>query len=290
MRNNVTAFGSLFFFVFLLAGCGQKLGDEEIYLGGEVIEKGDKIIVEGKSNLLPGSRLTGELLVDDGEKVLADSSEVVDDKGNFHMEMDHHKYGDAEVVVTFAFKGVQDEEIKENYGERGEKLKGPYVYVDEHWGDIEKKAVVRVPLSEDNESKKHEITEPEWNERPDDYGDPRVWMEVDKITTDKEFFYLKGKSNLLEGSLIEGEYSDTWKDDKTRIKPDGTFELKIEYKYSEDPYFTLKFNPGSGSQWKTIKETYGENGEKLVGKYVETSSNSQHIEVKVDYEPDEEEK
>src|SRR5690606_5255745 len=78
MRNNVTAFGSLFFFVFLLAGCGQKLGDEEIYLGGEVIEKGDKIIVEGKSNLLPGSRLTGELLVDDGEKVLADSSEVVD--------------------------------------------------------------------------------------------------------------------------------------------------------------------------------------------------------------------
>ena len=115
-------------------------------------------------------------------------------------------------------------------------------------------------------------------------------MEVDKITTDKEFFYLKGKSNLLEGSLIEGEYSDTWKDDKTRIKPDGTFELKIEYKYSEDPYFTLKFNPGSGSQWKTIKETYGNNGEKLVGKYVETSSNSQHIEVKVDYEPKEEEK
>ncbi|MEI3611160.1 hypothetical protein [Pseudogracilibacillus sp. SO30301A] len=45
--------------------------------------------------------------------------------------------------------------------------------------------------------------------------------------------------------------------------------MKIEYKYSEDPYFTIKFDPYA--QWEIIREAYGYDGEKLVGNLVETS-------------------
>ncbi|MEI3611159.1 hypothetical protein [Pseudogracilibacillus sp. SO30301A] len=39
---------------------------------------------------------------------------------------------------------------------------------------------------------------------PNDNGDLRVWFEVDKITEDGEYFYLKGRTNLLKGSIISG--------------------------------------------------------------------------------------
>lgn len=67
------------------------------------------------------------------------------------------------------------------------------------------------------------------------------------------------------------------------MKPDGTFEMKIGYEYSEKPFFTLKFHPGGSHQWNLIRETYGKNGEKLVGNYVETSGQSQHIKSEIDY-------
>lgn len=272
--------------MLLLASCGKKSGSPEVYLGGNVIEKDDKIIIEGESNLKEGSRVIGKVIVNEDE-VLSDSTELVDKKGKFKMELDHHQYGDAEVVVLFDFlESYQEEEIIEHYGEGGEKLEGPYVYLDEHW-DVErvnKKAEVRLPLHADDDEKKHAFQEPEWGKLPEDYGDPRVWFEVDEITEDGEYFYLKGRTNLLEGSRIKGWYSDSWgSTDETRVKPDGSFDMKIEYKYSEDPYFTIKFDPYA-SQWETIRETYGYDGEKLVGNLVETSSGSQYLEAIIEYE------
>lgn len=267
----------------LLASCG-KSGSSKVSLGGEVIEKGDKIIIKGKSNLKAGSRVIGKLIVNEDE-VLSEATELVDKKGKFKMEMDHHQYGDAEVVVTFDFlESYQEEDIVEKYGEGGEKLEGPFVYVDDHWeaDQINKKAEVRLALKADDDSNKHKFEEPKWEKRPKDYGDTRVWFEVDDITDDGEFFYLKGRTNLLEGSLVSGFYSDSWgTTDETRVNPDGTFDLKMEYKYSEDPYFTLEFSPYS--QWESIRENYGHDGEKLVGNNIETSGNTQSIREIIDY-------
>lgn len=274
--------------LFLVAGCGKNLGDEEVEIGGKVIEEDDKIIVEGESNLLPGARLTGQVLVDDGEEVFTDTSEIVDEDGSFRMEMDHHQYGEAEVVVTFDFSSMQDEEIREHYGENGEQLEGPYVYLDEHWNELRKKAEVRVVLRQDSDTDTHELTAPEWQEKPEDYGEPRVWIEVDEITSDKEFFYITGRSNLHEGSYLTGRYSRTNKRDATRVNPDGTFEMKIEYEYSEEPYFTFEFRPSASQQWRIIRETYGNDGEKLVGQHVETSGAYQSILVEVEYSHDDE--
>src|SRR5699024_4232946 len=71
-------------------------GDYNVYLGGEVIETEDKIIIHGESNLIPGSRVVGEVSV--GKNVrhlivpsikdfefLADTSEIVEDDGSFYM-------------------------------------------------------------------------------------------------------------------------------------------------------------------------------------------------------------
>src|SRR5690606_26448281 len=96
-----------------------------------------KIIIEGESNLIEGSRVIGKVIVNEDE-VISDTTELVDKKGKFKMEMDHHQYGDAEVVVLFDFlESYQDENIVKHYGEGGQKLEGPFVFVQEHW-DIER--------------------------------------------------------------------------------------------------------------------------------------------------------
>ncbi len=271
--------------ILLLASCGNKLGSPEVHLGGKVTEKDDKIIIDGESNLIEGSRVIGKVIVNDNE-VISDATELVDKKGNFKMELDHHQYGNAEVVVLFDFlESYQEEEITEHYGEGGAKLEGPYVYIDEHWDvdQVNKKAEVRLPLETDETETKHVFAEQEWNKKPKDYGEPRVWFEVDDITEDEEYFYLQGRTNMLEGSKITAWYSDrSGSRDETRVNPDGTFDFKIEYKYSEDPYFTIKFDPYN-SQWETIRETYGHDGEKLVGNLVETSNGSLYLEADIEY-------
>lgn len=83
--------------------------------------------------------------------------------------------------------------------------------MDEHWDDVKKKSEVRISLTQGDDSTSYDITAPEWQKKPDDYGDPRVWIEVDEITTDKEFFFVKGHSNLMEGSYLTGRYSNTSK-------------------------------------------------------------------------------
>src|SRR5690625_4557241 len=50
----------------------SELGDFNIFFGGEILEEGDNFIVEGKSNLIPGSRIVGEVIVDEGETVFSD--------------------------------------------------------------------------------------------------------------------------------------------------------------------------------------------------------------------------
>ena len=270
---------------FLLASCGKKLGSMDIYLGGKVIEKGEKIIVEGESNLKEGSRLIGKVIVDENE-VLSDTTELVDKKGRFLMELDHHQYGDAEVVVVFDFlESIQEPEIMELYGEGGENLEGSFVYLQEHWDvdQINKKAEVRIPIHAADDETKHAFAEPDWQKLPDDYGDARVWFEVDDITEDGEYFYVNGSTNLLEGTRIDGWYSDRQSSsDTTRVNPDGTFDFEIEYKYSEDPYFIIRFDPYD--QWEMIRETYGHDGEKLVGNLVETSGSSQYLIAEIEYE------
>src|SRR5699024_4999796 len=122
------------------------------------------------------------------------------------------------------------------------------------------------------------IKAPEWNELPDDYGDPRVWMEADEVTEDGEFFYITGSSNIIEGAMVKAEYGNN--NSEANILPDGTFEMKLDYKE-----LLLLFHPAKYNQYNEIHETYGEEGQKLVGDLVTKHdySNEQYIEKVVDW-------
>jgi len=262
------------------AKTADELGDFEVELAGEVIEEDDKFVIEGQSNLIPGSRLVGEVIVQEDE-VFSDTTELIQDDGSFYMELAHHQYGEADIVVRFDFDNVQDDPVIRHYGERGQNLEGPFVYKHEVLNDIYKKAEVSVHY--DSEEKNDLVfTAPDWYELPDDYGDPRVWIEVDEITEDGEFYYLHGRSNLLEGAEIKGSFGGNR--DTVQIKPDGSFDLKIEYEYIEDENFIIEFDPRY--QWNEVEEAYGSKGQKLVGNLVVANeySDNQTIEKEIPWD------
>lgn len=260
-----------------------ELGDYHIQFGGEVIENQDQFIVEGTSNLLPGSRIVGEVIVDEGETVFSDTSELVDDDGSFYMELEHHQYGDAEIIFRFDFEGVQEDEIKRHYGEKGQKLEGPFIYKHETFDGILKKAEARIDYASGGENDLA-IKAPDWYDLPEDYGDPRVWIEIEDIAEDGEHFYVHGRSNILEGSELRVKYRNN--QGKTQVNPDGSFDFKFDYEYLEDQDIVITFEP-SAFQWNEIEEAYGATGQKLVGNLVVSdkfNSEKQYIEKRIPWD------
>src|SRR5699024_11624854 len=91
-------------------------------------EAEDKIIIHAESNLLPDSRVMGEVSVGEDE-YFADTVEVVQDDGTFYMEIDHHHLDEeTAVVVTFSFEDMQEDKIKSHYVDGGEKWGEPAFY------------------------------------------------------------------------------------------------------------------------------------------------------------------
>lgn len=290
MKKNILIACFLIFSILLLASCSNDkaaddsekdetktekedeksdsdLGDYNIDLSGEVIEDDKLFIIEGKSNLIAGSRLVGEVVVeseDENEEVFSDTTELVEDDGSFYMELDHHKYGEAEIIIRFDFDNVQEDEVKRHYGEKGQKLEGPFIYKHETYDGILKKAEAKIAY-DPNETNDLVIKANDWYDLPEDYGDPRVWIEFDDIKEDGEYFYLHGTSNILEGSEMEAKYKNNH--DKTEVNPDGSFDFKIDYEYLEDSDFVITFKP-AGYQWNEIEENYGATGKKLIGNLV----------------------
>ena len=318
MKRNYLVISSLLFILLCLAGCGSiiekfvdgesssdgetkgestevnantdeeteapsELGDYNIQFSGEVIEQDNKFIIEGKSNLLPGSRLVGEVVVDEGETIFSDTSDLVGDDGSFYMELDHHQYGDAELVVRFDFDNVKEDEIKRHYGEKGQKLEGPFIYKHDTFDGILKKAEVKLDYTPGG-GDELVLKAPDWYDLPEDYGDPRVWIEVEEITEDGEYFYIHGRSNILEGSELRVEYS--YNRGKTQVKPDGSFDFKFDYEYLEDKDIVITFEP-SNFQWNEIEEAYGATGQKLVGNLVVSdkfNTDKQYIEKRIPWD------
>lgn len=266
------------------------LGDYEIYLGGEMTEKDDKIIIEGESNLLPGARVVGQVTVGEDE-YYADTSEIVQDDGRFHMEIKHHNLDkETNVAVRFHFDGPQDDGISRHYGDRGQKLEGVYIY--QHQGEVGggqpqnifKQAQVTATFDPSEEKSIRQFKEPSWYPIPKDMGDTRVWIEVDEINNDDEYFYIQGHSNIIEGSKLLVDYN--YKIEETDVLPDGSFSFKFPYEYKEDTPFKIKLAPDYYAQWNIVNETYGEKGQKLVGELVEKEQHSdkQYVEKIVEQE------
>jgi outer membrane protein OmpA-like peptidoglycan-associated protein len=257
------------------------LGDYEVFLGGEMIEEDDKIIINGKSNLLPGARVVGSVSVGDDE-YYADTSELIQEDGSFHMEIKHHDLNkESNVAVRFHFDGPQDAGITRHYGDRGQKLEGVYIY--KHQGEVGggkpqnifKQAMVTATFDPSEDKAIRQFNEPTWYPIPDDMGDPRVWIEVDEINNDEEYFYIHGHSNIIEGSKLFLDYYS--KRDETLVLPDGSFNFKFPYEYRENTPFKIQLVPNHYTQWNIVSETYGERGQKLVGELVQKEKYSDKL-------------
>src|SRR5699024_7305608 len=101
---------------------------------------------------------------------------------------------------------------------------------------------------------------------------------------DGEFFYIHGRSNILEGSEIKVDYK--YNRGKTQVKPDGSFDFKFDYEYLEDQDIVITFEP-SALQWNEIEEAYGATGQKLVGNLVVSdkfNSEKQYIEKRIPWD------
>lgn len=251
-----------------------EIGDKKVFLGGTMIETDHQIIIEGQSNLIEGAKVNGKVSVNEDEYA-ADVTAKVDNQGEFHLEIPHHDRDNVETTVSLSFEfdlTEQTDLVERLYGDRGQNLEGPYIY--KHQGDrgggspqnIFKMAHTETTFVTGNELAIRHFQEPDWFPIPEDLGDPNVWIEIEEKNNDKEFLYILARSNLLEGSIVDGEYN--FESDSARVGPDGSFQLKIPYVYREDKQLIIEFNPSRMSQWNIIEETYGSKGQKLTGNLV----------------------
>lgn len=253
------------------------LGDLEVWIGGDVTVEQDQITVEGKSNLLPGTVITSSGVGSMGHASVdfQDSAEVEAD-GTFYFEFP----GRESNITVHLRLYASSQEIKDHYGEHLEKVTGPQVYLTETHGIYEVKATFYIDTNKDMPYTMP-IEIPEWDDPPEDYGDPNVWMEVD-VTSDHKYLYFTGKSNLLEGAQVGGNLRNAsggiepYSYDYTQVNPDGSFELRVRYRsLREGMYMPITYDPDR-NYWEDVIDAYGEEGEKLEGDLVQRADDGKH--------------
>ncbi|CAM3746437.1 flagellar motor protein MotB [Marinicrinis lubricantis] len=258
-------------------------GALKAWLQGEITVQDNRYLIKGTTNLEPGSELYAEA---DAKNYAMwgynDRAEVGMD-GRFEMEI---KKPDVEGMVDLVvqFKPAdQEAALHEIYGEKGERLQGPYVYQyvenDEMYKliqgfahlDIAAEAGTIVP-----------IEEPNW-EKPEDYGASAVWM-TPEVTLEGEQYIVTGQSNLLEGAEVKAkiEIPDHWSfgySDDTSVNPDGSFRLSIkkpDVDGVDHIFIILQFKPEE-DMWPTVKQAYGLKGEKLTGDLVKPEQDGEEM-------------
>lgn len=216
----------------------------------------------------------------------------VNEDGTFKTEMKIPKNSDGLLKVQVKFEPSTDNQpIKDHYGENGEKLKGPFVRLQEE-SDMQQNITLltlEIPQDESNASAK--IKKPEWD-KPEDFGSPTIRLDEPDIQKDDKYLYIEGKSNLLEGTRLKGSldipnYIVSGLADVAVVNPDGSYKLIIEKPSSmnklkdvKEYEVVLSVSPVD-NQWKSNLDVYGVSGEKFMGDYVVDQNGVKEIEKKL---------
>ncbi|WP_416148255.1 OmpA family protein [Salipaludibacillus sp. HK11] len=269
---------------------------EEVMMEASVEITDDKIVVNGQSNLLEGNTIDGQMY-NNPFRIRAPMGvfdrENVNHDGSFLFEFNHpaSDQGFYEIEITVS-PTSQYGDLDEIYGESGENIRGPLTYKRE---EIRSDNILhRARLSKvfyfEDELTEFQITAPDREEVPEDYGETEVWIDVE-VTNDHKYFYLEGKTNLLEGTVLDGMYYggpdshlpqlSIGGNFRTRVEPDGTFYLTTRYlDLKEEGYIKL-------SSWQSSLHTlsnnseliYGEGFEKMTGEHVISDDGENKIEM-----------
>lgn len=253
------------------------LGNLNIWFEAEVNVEEDQVTIEGESNLLPGSRITSRGVSDNfPSDDYRDETEVGED-GAFNFEFPGRE---DEIDVTLRLSTGR-ELVSDHYGDNLENATGNHVYKTSTSDEYESKYTFTI---DPRKAMPHtiDLTKPDYASNvPADYGDTEVWMEVD-ATTEHNFLYFEGESNLVEGSQINGSISDpkdlissAWSSSNAQVKPDGSFQLRIHYwDLREGMEMDFEFDPAKTS-WENVVDAYGEDGEALEGDLVKRKDDGQ---------------
>ncbi|MFC5589386.1 hypothetical protein ACFPRA_10835 [Sporosarcina soli] len=183
---------------------------------------------------------------------------------------------------------IQNDAIKEQYGESGENLQGEFirVYADTQSEVDYKKAAVQIEMAQQDGQKEREIEPPVW-EVPANYGETEIWMEP-TITKDDRYVYIDAKSNLLEGTQMKSRdsipgYITSGFIGMTYVNPDGSFRLIFKNPESDkrikdlQDYEIILEPQIENSMSARVAATYGKNGEHFTGKLVEQDGDKKVI-------------
>ncbi|MGM0807385.1 MAG: hypothetical protein ACQET8_22015 [Bacillota bacterium] len=264
-------------------------GDYEVWFEGEANRKGKLVTLKGRTNLLPESGLVIWLDSVEGTIIGGRGDTQVNEDGTFKTEMKIPKNSEGLLKVQVKFEPSTDNQpIKDHYGENGEKLKGPFVRLQEEL-DVQQNITLltlEIPQVESNASAK--IKKPEWD-KPEDFGSPTIRLDEPDIQKDDKYLYIEGKSNLLEGTRLKGSldipnYIVSGLADVADVNPDGSYKLIIEKPSSmnklkdvKEYEVVLSVSPAD-NQWKSNLDVYGVNGEKFMGDYVLDKNGVKEIE------------
>lgn len=261
----------------------QRLGDYNIKMTANAIIEGEKIIVEGKSNLLPGTKI--QLDPDTIYRSATASSltfikistdTIVEENGTFHFEID--PLDNINLRLYLIFSEYQSDLIKEHYGEYGKNIEGPLVYQEESVnGEIKKFARIETVLHLQDDVREYEFTGSKMYKLPKDYGNHEVWIDA-KVTNDHRYIYVQGKSNLLEGIRLKANYwssesaftGQNFINSYATVNQYGYFDLMIPYdSLTKQGFVKIETSPAVTPVVKTeINKTYGGKYENLKGDLV----------------------
>src|SRR5699024_2188619 len=193
------------------------------YIDGEVIVKENekRFRVKLETNLIEGTpveaRLKRAFGIADvlGGKGVGGTEGEVDSDGKVTIDIKvaddfFEKYRGyfAELVIRVypvTYEHI-NADVYEAYGSNGENFEGSFVYQYDLEGESKRRLESVVTMEIGDETTKYDIEKPERLPLPDDYGDTDIWMEAEVVDNNHRILYVEGKTNLLEGVLLLGDY------------------------------------------------------------------------------------
>ncbi|ADU29533.1 OmpA family protein [Evansella cellulosilytica] len=285
----------------------QRSGDFVIDMSAKAHLEDDVIIVEGNSNLLPGTEihLEANTLNEISHSIALSRLRTVDEvkeDGSFHFEVDRPDVDVFRLYVIVPGDRLRDD-ILEHYGENGERMEGAHIVRTE--SSIRREVVKNVQIEAiiylQEDTTQYALTSPDLFDPPEDYGDTEVWIEAD-LTTDHRYVYVDGRSNLVEGTRLRTNYwrhvpssfvgmAEHMHPYFTTVRKDGRFSVVIPYTtITEESFVIVEAGPTIQSELPTLSEdVYGEDFEHITGDIViEATDNVRaRIEAKLFLEPPE---
>lgn len=269
-------------------------GASDVWLQGSAKIEQDQIVISGTSNLVPGAKIEAEIDAAGYTMFGYRKQAEINNDGTFEMDIKRPDIKEGTLEITISFKPDQQSADLEPYGANGEKMTGTFIHQVEEENRTLHKAVTYIYMDAAAEIGSEWKSENPVGEKPDDYGNPAIWMKPE-VNAEEGFYLIKVKSNLLEGTVVSGDidipdHVHFGYGEKTQVLPDGSFQVRAKQpkKNVGSFYLVLQFKPDENLS-KSALAAYGKLGEKLSGDLVKTEQTDEgalkYIELRMKVDP-----